>query len=253
MKRPLGKTGCFLYIPCMKWLLVLVCGLVFLRLKGSAQKVVDVTRTDADVIGQERVNGLMGGQTIPLYQYVKLTEGTPFYKEDWSKGVIVLKDGHAYRDLELKLDLLHHEVHYKAPDGSEMIATAPIQMVSLDEAMFIPGTPWKEMDKMLDSAWLRVLVNNKVSLLLEMRKKVRESTPYGSATTEEAIIDEDIYYLQMKGQLIRIRSWAELPGMFGDMKPTLIQYIKEHRLRGRSPGEYAQLIGFCNTLVTVKT
>ena len=193
-----------------------VCFLLRAAVPSAAQKVVDISQVDADVIEQERITGLVGGQIFMPYKYVKVTEGTPFLQDDWSEGSLLLSGGQQIDHIELRLDLLHHEVHYKDSAGQEMIATTPVRAVTLaapaGNLIFIQGTPWREIDKVLDGAWLQVLVNDKTSLLLEIRKKVIENTPYGGSTVEQTITETNFYYLQMKGRFVRVRGLSDLPG-----------------------------------------
>jgi hypothetical protein len=229
-----------------------VVGLLLAFVSGGAQRVVDITHADADVIGQERINGLVGGQVLSPVKFVKVTEGTPFFSDEWLDGTLVLSGGKVLDHIELRIDLLQHEVHYKGANGQEMIATTPIRAVTLAGATgpltFVPGTPWRETDKALDGAWLQVLVNDKVSLLREIRKKMAENTPYGSSTIERTIAEADFYYLQMNGHFLRIESWSHLPELFGDKQQALVDYIRVNHLKGRKPEEYAQVVSYYNTL-----
>ena len=220
---------------------------------AGAQRVVDITHSDADVVGQQMINGIVGGQVITPITYMKVTEGTPFFREDWYDGTLLLSGGKVIDHLEIRLDLLKKEIHYKNSDGQEMIATTPVRAVTLygpaGLLTFIPGTPWRDIDKELDGAWLQVLVNDKVSLLYETRKKLAESTPYGGSTVERTITDVHFYYLQLNGKFLRIRSWSDLPGLLGDKPQAVATFIKDNHLKGRTPDEYAQVVAFYNTLI----
>ena len=232
-------------IPLLTFLLLTACYV-------SAQRVIDITNMDADVIGNERLRGLAGGSVFPPDKYIKIKEGTPYYLDDWSTGSLVMAGGATFQHLELKLDLLNHEIHYKDAENHEMIVTTPVSQIifhpGLDARIFIPGKPWAGVDKTLADAWLQVLVNDKVSLLLQIHKKLIESTPYSSATAEQSIEDKDLYYLQKDGQLLRIAKWSELFNLLGDKKAELTRYAKENHLTGDSPVDYAELVAYYNKL-----
>jgi hypothetical protein len=225
---------------------------LFSAFPGAAQKVVDITRADADVVGQERMAGLAGGQVFPQYKYIKIKEGSPYYLEDWSHGSLVMANGTAFHDLDLKLDLLNHEVHYKDAGGNEMVLTTPVREIiffpGLDARIFIPGKPWSDVDKALEKAWLRVLVNDKTSLLLDIRKKLVESTSYASATAEEVINDEEVYFLQKDDHLFRVKHWSDLSTLLGDKQDQVAQFIKANHLTGDAPLEYAEVVAYYNRL-----
>src|ERR1051325_1278181 len=96
---------------------------------AQGQTVIDVSKGDANVVGQEALAGMVGGVYFNLYKYVKVKEGSPYFMDDWSKGAIMLEGGKTIGHLEVKLNLLDNEVHYKGPDGKEMIASVPISEV----------------------------------------------------------------------------------------------------------------------------
>lgn len=230
-------------------LLLIICTGLFAR----AQKVIDITHADADVVGNERMRGLSGGSIFPADQYVKVKEGTPYYSDDWAMGTLVLDGGTTYQKLELKLDLLRHEVHYKDATDREMILTAPLREIvlypgGLDARYFILGKAWAGVDKKLADSWLQVLVNDKVSLMLDHRKKLVESTAYASSTVEQSIEDLEVYFLQKGGSCYRVTRWSELVGLLGDKSGPVARYIKENDLNGEAPIEYAQLVTYYNTL-----
>ena len=219
---------------------------------APAQRVVDITHSDADVVAQQRINGLIGGQVIPPVTYVKVTEGTPYFSDDWLYGTLLLSGGHVIDRLEIRLDLVQKEIHYKNADGQEMIATTPIRAVTLaapaGTLTFIPGTPWRGIDNSLDGAWLQVLVNDKVSLLYETRKKVVDNTPYGGSTTERTITDVPFLYIQKDGNFLRIRNWSDLPALLTDKQQAIAAFILDNHLKGRTPDEYRQVVTYYNTL-----
>jgi hypothetical protein len=219
---------------------------------ASAQRVIDITNNDVDAAHLEQMQGFIGGSIFPADKYVKVKEGTPFYLTDWSPGSLVMENGTTFQNLQLKLDLLNHEIHYKDADSREMIVTSPIRRLiirpGLDARMFIPGKPWAAVDKTLADAWLQVLVNDSVSLLLQIRKKVTESTPYASSTAEQTIEDKEIYFLQKDGQLLHVSRWSDLFNLLGDKKTDLTRYAKENHLTGDAPVEYAQLVAYYNKL-----
>ncbi|HEY6899725.1 MAG TPA: hypothetical protein VI233_03745 [Puia sp.] len=219
---------------------------------AQGQTVIDVSKGDANVVGQEALAGMVGGVYFNLYKYVKVKEGSPYFMDDWSKGAIMLEGGKTIGHLEVKLNLLDNEVHYKGPDGKEMIASVPISEVLFGDSTtpthytFINGN--KLADKSFTNVWLEVLVNDKVSLLHQLRKKIMTGASYGTATEEQTIQTIDFYYLQMDGKTQRIGSFSDLPGMFGGKKEQVAQFIKSGHLRGKTPSDYAQVVEYYNKL-----
>jgi hypothetical protein len=220
---------------------------------ASAQRVYDITGNDIDAAHTEQFAGFVGGTIFPLDKYIKVKEGSPYFYEDWCVGTLIVGAGTAYQNLQLKLDLLNHEVHYKNADNREMILAVPLKEIilrpgGLDACYFIPGRAWADVDKKLADSWLQVLVNDKVSLMVDIRKKLTESTPYNSATTEQTINEVYVYFLQKSGVMYRITKWSELLERLADKQKEVARYAKENHLDGESALEYAELVAYYNKL-----
>jgi hypothetical protein len=221
------------------------------RISADAQKGLYMPG-DGDVVAQQVLTSLGGDHWSYMAKYAKVTEGTPWFSEEWSYGSLLLESGKRVDNVELRLDLFAREIHYKDADSQEMVLTTPIRALMLagpgGRTIFIPATRWRDIDKALDGAWLQVLVNDTVSLLHEVRKSMIERTPFGGPAVS-IISDLDLYYVQMNGQLIPVRGWSYLPAMFGDKREALARFIRDHHLKGRTPDEYAQTIAYYNTLI----
>src|SRR5215813_8777887 len=83
----------------------------------NAQRVIDVSKTD-----QSPFRGLfyvVGGNPFSMVKYAKVTEGSPFFKDDWMKGSVIVKSGEQYDNQLLRLDLISNELHYLDSMGQE--------------------------------------------------------------------------------------------------------------------------------------
>jgi len=227
--------------------------LLFVTCAAQAQRVIDITNNDANAAYSEQLSNFVGGTIFPLDKYIKVKEGTPYLYEDWCPGTLIVGTGTTYQNLQLKLDLLNHEVHYKDANDREMVLTVPLKAIilrpgGLDARTIIPGKAWADVDKKLADSWLQVLVNDKISLMLDIRKKITETQGYGSATTEQSINDSYIYFLQKGGQMNRFTKWSQLLDLLADKQREVTKYVKENDLTGEAPLEYAQLVAYYNKL-----
>jgi hypothetical protein len=227
--------------------------ILFITGTVQAQRVIDISDNDANASYSEQLSNFVGGTIFPIDKYVKVKEGTPYYDNEWCTGTLIVGTGTVYQNLQLKLDLLNHEVHYKDANDREMILTVPLKEVvlrpgGLNARTFIPGKAWAEADKKLADSWLQVLVNDTVSLLLDIRKKLTETQGYSSATTEQSISDSYVYFLQKGGQTNRVTRWSQLLDLLGDKKTEVGRFVKENHLTGEVPGEYSQVVAYYNTL-----
>ena len=227
--------------------------ILFITCTVQAQRVIDISSSDANASNSEQLSNFVGGTIFPIDKYVKVKEGTPYYDNEWCTGTLVVGMGTTYQNLQLKLDLLNHEVHYKDANNREMILSVPLKEVvlrpgGLNARTFIPGKAWAEADKRLADSWLEVLVNDTVSLLLDIRKKVTETQGYSSATTEQSISDSYVYFVQKKGQMNRVTKWSQLLDVLADKKAEVGRFVKENHLTGEAPLEYTQVVAYYNTL-----
>ena len=230
--------------------------LMALAFSGSfarAQQVVDLTNNEYKMTGDGMAVTAVNGLIYSPVKFVKVTAGTPFFKEQWMKGILVAEGGQAYKNLMLRLNLMDNEVNYRDANGQEMVTTSPIKYVILTDSSvgvkyeFALGDQMKNADKSLARTWFQVLVNGKVSLCLQMNKRIHETIPYGTATTEQDIVTINYYYLQMNNNFTRFK-WEDWQDPFKDKKDQLAQFIKSNHLKGKSAEDYTKLVQYYNTL-----
>lgn len=231
--------------------------LTTILLAGSvarAQQVVDLTNTDYKLTGEGMAVTSVNGLIYSPVKFVKVTAGTPFFKEEWMKGALVADGGQVYKNLSLRLNLMDNEVNYKAANGQEMVTSSPIKYVILSDSStgtkyeFALGDQMKGADKVFGRTWFQVLVNDKkASLCLQMNKKIHEALTYGTATTEQDIVTINFYFLQLNNTFTRFR-WDDWQDVFKDKKDQLAQFIKSNHLKGKSSEEYTKLVTYYNTL-----
>ena len=230
--------------------------LIAIVLSGSfarAQQVVDLSTTDYKMSRDGQMVTSVNGMIYSPVKFIKVTAGTPFFKEQWMKGTLVADGGQAYKNLSLRLNLMDNEVNYKDANGQEMVTSSPIKYVILTDSSigekyeFALGDQMKNADKALARTWFQVLVNGKVSLCMQTLKKIHETIPYGTATTEQEILTINYYFLQMNNNFARFK-WEDWQDPFKDKKDQLAQFIKTNHLKGKTTEDYTKLVEYYNTL-----
>jgi len=231
----------------MKFFLFIV--LYACSISSSAQKTVDVTTNDINALSTSFFN-VVGGEPFVLAKFTKLVEGTPYFKEEWMKGNIIINGEKEYTGIYLKLDLFDNEVHYQDPKGIEMIATGLVQKIILFDTAaqqvfnFVNGVYIQANSRV--KGWYQLLVNGKASLFKQINKQLRENKPYGSATIEQSIISSSHYYILYNGIFTEIKKIRDLPGILNDKKEEVVQYIKN--LSGKSDDDFENVINYFNGL-----
>src|SRR3982751_1121741 len=102
----------------MKSLLAILACLI--SVSCFAQRTVDVDKTDG-VPANTFI--AVGGEVFTNTKFVRLVEGSPYFKDDWIAGVGITANGERYKAAQLKLDLYDQQVHYLDVAGNEMVAT----------------------------------------------------------------------------------------------------------------------------------
>src|SRR5215213_208755 len=156
----------------------------FLSLSGFSQnRVIDVDKGGVDVRG---VFYTIGGEPFVNVKFVRLVEGTPYFREEWLNGSVILSGGRVYNNLSLKLDLYDNEVHYLDDKGVEYVASTPIKQVAITdgniEHVFLHSSVLPSNNFYSKPTWYQRLSQDTVSLYKYFNKQLSESRPYGQAT-----------------------------------------------------------------------
>ncbi|HMW25568.1 MAG TPA: hypothetical protein PLN49_08605 [Ferruginibacter sp.] len=233
----------------------LYCLLFIQTLAGHAQlKTVDVGKENLPITANLFYS--VGGQPFNNYKYVRLTEGTPYFREEWMGGKVIMSGGFAYDSIYLRLDLVDNELHYIGPDGREMIANSPVRAVVLSDSItgarytfvhsdYIPGAA-------RNSGWYQMLDTGNVTLYKRYVKLMNEDKPYGSAVTEQKISTSGNYFLLVNGQLVSIRKFKDIAGLLPQKKEEIKNYINLQNLSGKNDAEYRSLINYYNSLLAAQ-
>jgi hypothetical protein len=234
-------------------LLLTVTWLFLATLPGMAQRVIDVDAADGTGATDKLMKDAVYGQLYDGLKYVRITAGTPFFKEQFMKAQLFDNTGARYISNAVRINLMDNQVNFLTSDGHELVATSPVRRVILtdsvtgDKYYFVLGEELNPGDKSLNGTWLQVLVNDETSLCHQMHKTIHEPPSYGTATVDQDILTIDVWFLRINGQLVRFKNWQELQTQLADKKEALDQCIHDHHLKGKSSDDYVQLVQCYNT------
>ncbi len=194
-----------------------------------------------------------GGDLFQNFQYKKVVEGTPYFKEEWMGGKVVMPEGFAYDSIYLRLNLMSNSLHYLDQAGREMITTMPVKAVILSDSAtgmkyrFIHSS-YLTVSGKIEPGWYQLLTEGQAVLLKRFVKNLNENRPYGAGAMEQTIVTFNTYFLLEDGILTPVRKLKDLPGLVKDKKDELKAYIGTKNLSGRSDTDYAELISYYNGL-----
>ncbi|TMI86380.1 MAG: hypothetical protein E6H10_00105 [Bacteroidetes bacterium] len=216
------------------------------------QKTVDVTAGTASAISPNFFT-VVSGEPIVFVKFKQLVDGSPYFRDEWMKGNVVLNGVETqYAGILLKLDLYENEVHYQNLSGVEMIATTRIQRIILFDTAaqkifnFING-------EFIDGrspvhGWYLLLAEGDAMLFKQIRKHMTENKPYGSATIEQSISNSAHYYILYKEDFNEIKKIRDLPDLLPDKKSQMFDYLKNNNISGKTDSDFENAINYFNSL-----
>jgi len=231
-------------------ILFLACLCAFC-LSSRAQKTVDVSSGNVTPLSSAFFS-VVGGEPFVNAKFSKLVEGTPYFKDDWMKGMVTINGDQQFAGVYLKLDLYDNLVHYKDNIGTELIASTTIKKLTLFDSAtqevynFING-PFIIANNKL-SGWYQSLAEGNVSLFKQFKKQLREDRPYGSATFEQSIFTSTHYFVLMNGDFKEVKKLKDLPDLLVSKKDQVSQYIKTNNLSGKTDEDFVSVINYFNGL-----
>jgi len=228
---------------------------MMLILDCTAQKTVDVTSGDTRV--DQNSFYTVNGTPFVNVKFVALVEGTPYYKDEWSKGVLVSETGQQYKNLSIKLDLYENVIHYLDEKGVEMTTFSPIKEVVLTDALgnntrFVRVSSLKAPLES-KSEWVHWLYTGTASLYKVYEKKYWEQRPYNSATTEQHVRTNEKYLVLANNVFLEIKKLKDAPSVLASKKTELEEFLKTKDDKNASMDDrFVALIEYYNNLLKEK-
>ena len=217
---------------------------------SGQQRVVDVGKEETSPL-----SGLffvLGGEPYSLARYVRVVEGSPFFNEDWQLGSMVLPGGKRYDSIELKIDLLADEVHYKDLKGNPLIATTRIREIWLNgeagKKYHFVHSSFIGTATAATAGWHQMLTEGSAILFGKPVKEITEVKPYGSSVSEQRITTLTRYFILHDNKFTPLKSFTSIPELFPQKADQLKQYISTNKLKGKSAGDYISLVTYYNSL-----
>ena len=217
-----------------------------------AQQVVDVSKQD--VQPGPSVFYAVGGEPFVNVKFVNLVEGSPYFKDEWFKGVVVDKADHQYKDVNLKIDLMDNNVHYLDDKEKELIVTTPIKEIVLtntagDNFRFIHSSSFETIN-VKKEGWYLWLCSGVASLYKVFVKNLTEIKPYGSATFEQHIQTTEKYLVLHNNAFFEVKKLKDLPSVLANKKTELEAFLKNNDDQKASTDDrFVKMIEYYNTLL----
>ncbi len=183
----------------------------------------------------------------------KQLQGSPFFNDNWMKGIITLSDGKSYSGERLKLDLLNTKLYFINQNGQEKVIVSPInRIVLLDSATgrvhtFVHSFALPLHPDLQDSAWLEVLQQGPAQLIKYHKKELVERSSYAAASTEQ-IKTQARYYLLYDGLLHKVNAFRDLHSILTAHNKELDEYINKQHPSWKKEEDIISVIAYYNSI-----
>ena len=229
----------------------LLCFSLFPFLAVTSQQTIDVNK-DGHNIGT--LFYAVGGEPYVNAKFVSLVDGSPFFKTEWTTGIVTSTQGGIYKEVPVKLNLLENQIHFQDASGKEFIASTAIKEIELMDntankrLRFINAVAFPAL-KNLKPKWYLSLFSDKVWLLKDYQKTMIEQKPYGSATTEQRIVTKEAFYIVHNNTVSRVKAIKEVQALLADQKEPLETFIKNQNSSLPLDEKLTQIIAHYNSLI----
>jgi hypothetical protein len=221
-----------------------------------SQQVIDVSKQDVRV--GSNIFFVSGGEPFVTTKFVNLVEGTPYFKDEWLKGLVVDKSNHEYKDIQLKIDLMANTVHYLGENEKEFVATTTVKEIVLTDAAgdnyrFVHSSGLETVVNVEKGKWYLWLASGTASLYKKFEKDLTEFKGYGSATTEQRIKTHEKYVILYNNSFLEVKKIKDVPSILAAKKKELEAFLKtKDDDKASMDDRMVKLIEYYNSLVIEK-
>jgi hypothetical protein len=222
-----------------------------------SQKTIDVEKENIRVSGGLNYLDNVAGVPFVNAKFVRLISGSPFFKDEMMKGILISHDSTEYKNVIIRLNLLESQVNYLDKKKNEMIVGTPLREVILWDTVnnkqyqfvffdYIKTTNKPEKD------FYELLQKGKAELFKQHKKVMKEERPYNSATYEQFIQTNIRYFVLLDGQWKKVVKVKDLVNVLADKKAEVQQFINSKGLSGDNGEDLEAVISYYNGLFVNK-
>ncbi|MFT3824455.1 MAG: hypothetical protein QM731_11065 [Chitinophagaceae bacterium] len=187
----------------------------------------------------------VAGRPYQVNQYMDI-EGSPFFIDGWSKGIIYMKDGSKAEIFQLQLDLYLGQLLFKHNEQA-LIVENPVKEFVLQPAtgvQYLFRNGYQSIDKNNAATWYQVLQDGPVSLVKQVKKVLQEKNEYNAATKSKSFsIVETLYIVKADGSLVKVKKdKSSLLDALADKKELLNRFIEKEKLRVKNEDDMKAIV-----------
>ncbi len=188
----------------------------------------------------------LNGKPVMEINHVDV-EGSPYLFDDWKKGVVKLKNGKTYKDVDLKLNVLSDEVLFKDAKGNTLVFVDEVSEFKIGDVLMRAG--YQASEGRTEKSFYQVLSDGGTTLLKRQSKSIVEEKPFNSATVQKKILSTESYYLARNNQLVKVKKDKKaILEALGEKSVELEKYIASNKLNLKEERDMSQLLNYYNSL-----
>lgn len=218
--------------------------LVFICANNLNAQIVEMDSSSTPASAEEFLP-IAGGTPFSDVRYLE-AQGNPYFSFDWENSIIVTKDGKAYKDVPVRIDLVVNRVQYKTGDGSTKLISAPLKVITLlpngKKVNFIQGDELPNKK----TGWFQLLVNDSISLVKSFRKTFEEKPSYGS--NQLSINTSEFYFAYFNKTEFQVKKASDLLAILPERKAEVEAEIKRSKSLSKEE-QLVAVVSYLNSLV----
>ena len=186
-----------------------------------------------------------------------VSEGSPFFLEQYNFAVILLANGESYSEVKVKYNLQEHWVQYQTEDGKEMMSLSAIKKIYFGP-MVLPDGVFENVtleavngllnDKKADI--YQVLDSGRISWMRKLTVTYSDIQRYSEATITRQFVRTEIDYIRKPdGSLVKMEKNREFfTGLMSDHQQEINTWLDQHMISFKKTQDLLGLIRYYNSL-----
>ncbi len=185
----------------------------------------------------------IGGTPLTGQSYMNI-KGSPYLLENWEKGSVTLASGKKFENLDLKYDQVINQVIFQDADGSMKAFSQPISAFTIGK-----DANEHEFQRGFDGVFYEKLVTGKVTLWKKNHKTIIDEKPYGSASVQRNVLNNNTYYVGELAQLTKIKNDKKsVLELLSDKAEDIEEYMRKQKLSPKTESDLVRVVMFYNGL-----
>ncbi|MGI9543199.1 MAG: hypothetical protein ACR2MX_08065 [Cyclobacteriaceae bacterium] len=230
-----------------KLLTSMICSILFLSVSGQQK---DNNK------GQLDMAPVAGGFVKEIKFIPKQTEGTHYLQDNWSVGKVMLFNGSALEDLQMKFDIEKSHLEIRTKGRTKLLQDTYIEEFTLlntesgSEMKFMNGSLYKE-NGVASIGFFESILEGKLSLFSKTELdiiKANYDAKFDVGEKSDKVVKSENYFVANGKNVFRItKNKKENLKIFGDKSDLIYSYMKSEKLSFKNKEDLERIVVYYNS------